>query len=49
MNILKEARENQTAIIKITVGEADYAKPISPVSAPVWCLWVSSTKCTAKV
>ena len=24
MNIIKEARENQTAIIKITVSEADY-------------------------
>ena len=24
MNIIKEARENQTAIIKITVAEADY-------------------------
>ena len=28
MNILKEARENQTAIIKITVGEADYATEV---------------------
>ena len=28
MNIIKEARENQTAIIKITVSEADYAAEV---------------------
>ncbi|MBO7300515.1 MAG: trigger factor [Tidjanibacter sp.] len=28
MNIIKEARENQTAIIKITVSEADYAPEV---------------------
>lgn len=28
MNIIKEARENQTAIIKITVAEADYAPEV---------------------
>ncbi len=28
MNIIKEARENQTAIIKITVSEADYAADV---------------------
>lgn len=60
MEIKRTQKEEQTSLISVKVGEKDYGEAVEkslrdyrrkaniPASAPAWCRWESSKRCTAR-